>query len=200
MKLAQVTTRLTPARWGGLIAVLAVVLLALFRPWVTTPLDDQGKAIVGPQAFDAATFVGKAWSEQLPGKLDAAAPVGQAASTPAFLKGEGLVMKVDTTSRVGFALVDLDPPDGEADVALALGPVITGSDLRDALGLAFADFDTQVDYANVGSDLNRRALAGLPLLSDPSALEGKRIAFVGAGARTAGGEVRITPVRLTLLP
>ena len=105
-----------------------------------------------------------------------------------------------STSRVGFALVDVDPQDGKAEVTLALGPVIVGSDLRDALGLAFADFDTQVDYANVGSDLNRRALAASPLLAEPQALEGKRIAFVGAGAKTAKGDVRVTPVRVTLLP
>jgi len=191
---------LTPARWGALIAVLAVVLLVVFRPWVTTPLDADGKAIVGPQAFDAATFVGKVWSDQLPAKLDAAVPVAQAGSTAAFVKGEGLVMKVDTTSRVGFALVDVDLPDGKADVTLALGPVIVGSDLRDALGLAFADFDTQVDYANVGADLNRRALAASPLLAEPQALEGKRITFIGAGAKTGKGDVRVTPVRLTLLP
>lgn len=194
MKLASIPVR------SGLALLVIAVLLAIFRPWVVAPLDGEGKPSLGPQRFDAEAFAARVWDERLPSHIAAAVSLAQASSAPAFLKGEGVVVSVDTSSRVGVAMVDIDPQDGEADVTLSLGPVVTGSALRDALGLAFADFDTQVQYANVSANLNRRAIAASPLLAAPQALEGKRVSFVGAGTTSAGGGVRLTPVRLAVLP
>jgi len=185
---------------GLIVTGVAVLLLAATRPWVVKPLDAEGHAIVGPVAFDAEAFARKAWTEQLPAKADAAAELSAAGPVAKLLKGQGIVTSVDTKSRVGIALVDVDPQDGKADVALQVGPVVTGAPVRDALGLQFADFDTQVDYANVGKSLNRQAMAATPVLADPKALEGKHIAFVGAGSTTPQGQVRMVPVRLTVLP
>lgn len=192
--------RLKSSTWSIGALVILLALLAATRPWVVKPLDSTGRAIVGPVAFDPESFVAKVWSEQLPAKLSAAEPVEQAGDAAIFLKGEGVVMAVDTSSRVGVAQVDLDPQDGRADVDLQLGPVVTGSALRDALALRFADFDTQVDYANVGAALNRKALAGVPLLGEPSALKGRKITFAGAGAKAPTGRVRLLPVQVALTP
>ena len=191
---------MTRLRWTivGIGAALALILVT--RPWVVRPLDAEGRAAVGPVQFDPDTAVAEAWAARLPQRVAAATDARQAGPSAAFLKGEGQVIRVDTSSRVGVALVDLDPQDGEPDVALQVGPVITGTALRDALGLGFGDFETQIDFANVGNALNRKALQELPLLSDPQALEGRRVSFVGAGAATTHGPVRIVPVRLTLLP
>ena len=192
--------KLTPARWSLIAAGAALALIAATRPWVVRPLDEQGRAATGPVSFDPETVVAKAWADELPKRAAAAMDAAQAGPSATFLKGQGLVTKVETSSRVGLALVDLDPQDGAPDVALQVGPVITGTALRDALGLGFGDFETQIEFANVGAALNKRAVGSVPLLANPGALQGRRVAFVGAGAAAAQGPVRVVPVRLELLP
>jgi predicted lipoprotein len=192
--------KLTPLRYVAIAGVVVVALLAVTRPWVVRPLDAQGKAIVGPAQFDPEAYTRKLWDGSLASRSDGAVAISQATAAAKFLKGEGVVMAIDTKSRVGVASVDIDPQDGKADVLLQIGPVIAGSALRDAFGLNFDDFDTQVDYANVSGSLNKRALKAIPLLSDPQALRGKRISFVGAGQTAPDGQVRVVPVRLALLP
>lgn len=192
--------KLSPSRLGLVAALVVVGLMAATRPWVVRPLDADGKAIVGPAKFDAEADAGTLWATRVAAGAADAVDVAKAGPAPAFLKGEGRVTAVDTSSRVGVASVDIDPRDGKADVALQVGPVIQGGMLRDALGLTFADFDTQVDYTNIGASLNKRAIREIPLLADPRALQGRRIRFVGVGAVAPDGRVRIVPVQVTLLP
>lgn len=192
--------KLSAGRLAVIAAVVVVAGVAATRPWVVRPLDADGKAIVGPAKSDAKADADKLWATEVAAGIAAAQDVAKAGPTASFLKGEGIVTTADTSSRIGVALVDLDPQDGKADVALQVGPVIPGGALRDALGLTFADFDTQVDYANIGASLNRKAIAQNPLLADPQALKGKRVRFVGAGAAGPDGQVKIVPVQVALLP
>ena len=165
------------------------------------PLDETGGAGSPTERFDAERYVQSIWAPKvLQGGVAGARDVDLAASAPAFFKGSGKVMKVDTASRAGVALVDLAPGDGKADVALQVGPVTRGTALRDALGLGFSDFDSQIDYANVAGKLNERAVAGLASLKEPAALEGKTVSFAGAGAVNVDGLLDLLPVTLEIAP
>jgi predicted lipoprotein len=113
------------------------------------------------------------------------------------VKGEGRVMSVDKRSKVGLALIDVAPFDGNPDVTIQVGPVLRGTSLRDATGLVrFSDFLNQLQFADVGNELNDRVLktvlAPVPLAN----LAGKIIAFAG----TASGEVNEAPPIHELVP
>jgi len=121
------------------------------------------------------------------------------ANGPVYLmvKGEGRVISIDTRSKAGLAMVDVPPFDGKPDVSIQIGPVLRGTSLRDATGLVrFSDFVNQLQFADVGNELNdrvlRTVLAPVPLTT----LTGKTIAFAG----TASGVVNEAPPIRELVP
>ena len=98
-----------------------------------------------------------------------------------MVHGTGVVTEVNLESRAGLAYVDVTE-DGTADFALAIGPVIRGTALRDAMPfIAFNQFTNQMDYAGVSNELhllvNSEVLA---LLGDMTSLDAKSISFYGA--------------------
>ena len=112
--------------------------------------------------------------------------------------GSGRVLRVDTESSARQALIDLPPYDGNPDATIQLGPVVRGNALRDGLPLIRSDdFTNQLEYASVGRELNRRAIASALAGIDPSSLPGKRIRFYGAFS--LGTEILITPVELNVV-
>ena len=65
-------------------------------------------------------------------------------------------MDVDTRSRSGTATVALDG-EARATVVIQVGPVLTGTAIRDALpALGFDRFVNQIQHADVGNELNAR--------------------------------------------
>jgi predicted lipoprotein len=147
-------------------------------------------------AVDARTFLDayvKSPAEALArwGRHDANGPVYLA------VKGEGRVISVDTRSKVGLAMVDVAPFDGKPDVTIQVGPVLRGTSLRDATGLVrFSDFVNQLQFADVGNELNERVLKTVLAPAPLATLAGKSISFAG----TAGGEVNSTPPIRELAP
>jgi predicted lipoprotein len=114
-----------------------------------------------------------------------------------IVKGKGKVTKVDVTSRRGTIVVALDGDTAGRSVTLQIGPVVFGSAFRDSLPfVSFNDFVNQIDYAQVSRKLNDRALAAARKGLDPAQAEGRLIAFQGAMANPAGGEVQVIPVIL----
>ena len=71
-----------------------------------------------------------------------------------MVKGEGKITKLDTTSRTGVLLVDLNPPDGTPDITLIIGPLIKISQraaVRDAVGFVeYGNFVNQQEFAGCG--------------------------------------------------
>ncbi|MDB5438783.1 MAG: periplasmic lipoprotein [Caulobacteraceae bacterium] len=184
-----------PARdigWAVAVAILTVAI-AVLHPWTIQRLDAPGTGAA--KSFDASAFSQSIWP-----KVISATPVEASAATDKalFLSGKGRVVSVDTRSRIGVVLVDLAPVDGKVDVALQIGPVVNGTALREALGLGFGDFDTQMDYAAAADALNARAIAGIPASKDPAALNGHDITFTGAGARQPDDLIEIVPITLQL--
>jgi predicted lipoprotein len=168
--------------------------------------------------FNAATYVDGIWdSEVIPtisakavdaGTLllaidkDAAAATTQygipsaTGGSPTFLiKGSGKVTKVDTSVPQGPVTVDLG---GGQSVDIVTGPVITGTALRDAMGIKFGDFTNQIDFQNVATQLNNRAKAKVIAAIDLKALNGEELAFEGAFTLLSATRIGVVPTKLVI--
>jgi predicted lipoprotein len=128
----------------------------------------------------------------------------QTGNGPCYLivKGEGRVIEVDHRSRVGFLAVDIAPFDGKADLTIQIGPILRGVALRDATGIVqFTDFVNQIQFADVGNELNGRVLKSVLTSSDIAAWKGRSVDFEGTAvlADAPGPPIRdLVPVRLAV--
>lgn len=114
-----------------------------------------------------------------------------------IVQGKGKVTKADTTSRRGLLTLALDGDSAGRSVTLQVGPVVFGSAFRDSLPfVSFNDFVNQIDYAQVSRKLNDRAIEAARQGFDPAQALGKTIAFRGAMANPAGGEIQVTAITL----
>lgn len=189
---------------------LACVTLSSCVPWTVRPIGS-GAESDGAGSLTPAAFVDSLWDAKLlPAVksaavdartlLDALAASPEAAMTAHarregpgaayfIVKGGGVVLDVDTSSRAGLALVDVAPFDGRPDVSIQIGPVLRGVSLRDATGLVrFSDFVNQLQFADVGNELNARVLKSVLAPIDPSALRGRPVRFTGTLAAEASAE------------
>jgi predicted lipoprotein len=186
----------------------ASLMLSSCVPWTVRPIEKQGAPSAADRAFDAKAYVDAIWESQvMPAVSSGAADLAGLLRgrpedlPPAFLvKGAGRILNVDTSSRAGRMLIDIEPYDGRADAAIEIGPVLRGTALRDALPfIQFSQFVNQLEFARVGNALNERVwktvLASLPR----EGLAGAGATFTGAASRPAAdGIVEILPVQLTV--
>jgi predicted lipoprotein len=188
------------------LGLLLLGLLAVLRPWTIRPIE-------APRpAFDATSYVDASWPRVLAeadrtardaaGVLQAFAAGDGAAGGPAarpalFVKGRGVVTRVELGSRVGQALIRLDGAPA-ATVAVQIGPVLRGTAVRDAASfIRFTDFANQFDFAAVSNALNDRVLSTVLERIDRQALAGQPVSFVGgATVRGHGTEtsLEVTPL------
>jgi predicted lipoprotein len=194
---------------GGL---LIVGLIAVVRPWTIRPIE----TAPGPR-FDAASYVESSWARLLAeadgtardvaAVFQTSAPDPGAADAPParqslFVRGAGVVTRVDVESRAGQALVRIDGTSPPVAVVVQVGPVLRGTALRDAASfIRFTDFANQFDFAAVSNAMNERVLATVLGHVDRQALSGERVSFVGAATvRRQGAEtsVEIVPVTLSV--
>lgn len=170
------------------------------------PLDDRGAGGASPQPaaaqpFDAAAVVAAAWDAELLPALARARDVNglsaaDAISEPIVVQGRGRVVEVNVHSRAGTAIVDVG---GGARVVVQIGPVLTGTAIRDALpSLGFDRFVNQLQHADVGNELNARVEQQVLQRLDRARLGGASVSFAGMARRDEGGPLTITPVRLDL--
>jgi len=167
--------------WTG----VCVGVIALLRPWTVRPIES---AKTG--AFDPAAYVDGIWNQKvLPAAQSATVDVVSVppgTSRSLFVKGSGIIDRVDLSSRIGLAY--LRPTSANAEVALQIGPVIRGTALRDALEfIRFTDFINQLQFAAVANALNDRVLRSVIGELDAAALPGATISF--AGAVTTDGRI-----------
>ena len=98
---------------------------------------------------------------------------------PSFLvKGSGRVVSVDTLSaRSTAGITSL----AESCALIEVGPVLSGSDIRDALPfINFNQFVNQVQYGEVAISINARVTDKVLIQLDTDKLKGKRVVFTGA--------------------
>ncbi len=190
-------------RWFHVPAILLLSLtLASCVPWTVVPIDSKKEASGGPSTLGPQAYVDSIWTAKLvPAVLAAAVDARtlldalaaspekafaryghQEAGGPVYfiVQGRGVVVSVDTSSRNGLALVDVAPFDRRPDLSIQIGPVIQGTSLRDATGVVqFSDFVNQLQFADVGNELNDRVLKTVLAHVDKAALRGRVVTFAG---------------------
>jgi len=187
--------------------------LWVFEPAGSTPSQGSGAAKADPKAY-----ADKIWDSKVVPTVsekavdadalfaaldkDAAAAATQygAASTsggaPTFMvKGSGTVKELDDSDPQGPVTVQLK---NGTEVRIATGPVLTGTALRDAMGITFGEFTNQIDYQNVGTALNNKAKSEVIAKIDLKSLKGKKLAFEGAFSATSVKQALIVPTALTV--
>jgi predicted lipoprotein len=109
-----------------------------------------------------------------------------------------IVREVNTESRAGSLLVELEGAPADYPCVISIGPVLKGTALRDSLkSINFNEFVNQMDYANLANELNKRANTQIIENVDIAALGGKAITFTGSFTEPEGtGEILIMPISL----
>jgi predicted lipoprotein len=189
--------------------MLAAFTMAVAACRVATirPLDEKAAPDAGgassERPFDASAFVASIWNTEvmraLDGAADAAAvargPAGVAAA-PVVVRGRGRIVEVDTRSRGGTATVELEGK-AETRVVLQVGPVLTGTAVRDALpALSFDRFVNQIQHADVGNELNARVERDVLASLDRDGLRGRLVSFAGMAVVEPGRPLLVTPVQI----
>lgn len=174
----------------AMVALAGMAMAAPFgcKPWTVRPLVETDNSGPRPETFDAGAYVAGIWSTQVLPKaksssteLRDALAGGAADGSPVFVRAHGTIVRVDRTSRVGLALLDLHPGDGVPDVAVQIGPVLRGTALRDALPfIRFGDFANQVQFADVANALNAQVTTTVLDDLDVGSLEGRALTCWGA--------------------
>jgi predicted lipoprotein len=197
-------------RGAAAVAILAALAaaggagcrIAAVRPLEETAAPASGAA-PSAASFDAVAFVDSIWRSEVLRSLDEAPDVGTTTAGPVdsgrravVVRGAGRVVSVDTRSRSGTATVELDGRPGST-VVLQIGPVLTGTAIRDALpALGFDRFVNQIQHADVGNELNARVERDVLSKLDRRALGDRRVSFRGMAPIEDGRPLTITPVIL----
>jgi predicted lipoprotein len=83
---------------------------------------------------------------------------------------------------------------------MQIGPVLRGTALRDATGIVrFSDFVNQLQFADVGNELNERVLKTVLAPLDKARLKGRVVTFAGTLAAESNAEPllrEMVPVKL----
>ena len=202
-----------------LICLVNVVFFSVaFSGCKVVQLDEAGKPTGTNETFDPVAYVDGIWDSSvvptiqesatdLPTLLSAIEENAeaakelyghQAASESSYnfiVTGAGQVLAVES----GNMLVDLAPFDGEAEVAVRLGPAFTGTELRDSLDfIRFGDFKNVLEYADVSNQLNARVRTTVVNDINKETVVGKQITFYGAFALKDANDIVIVPVILEL--
>ncbi len=168
-------------------------------PWTVVPLEEEAAP-----ADDPAAYVESVWEARLLPAAEPGVPLEEARRRAAaggsgalLVSGRGTALGLESGSPGGRLLVDTEPEDGAADLAVLTGPVILGTALRDAAGfIEFSGFANQLAYADVAIELNRRVVEEVLGAVDLAAAVGKKVEF--RGAWLPGGEEPdpLVPLRL----
>ena len=206
-------------RWRIPAVVIAaiVVLTGCSVPglWV---YEAEGQGSSSSGAFDAASYVDGVWSTQVLPTIEAKAvdaetllpaikqdkdaaaeqygvPAAATGGSPTFIvKGSGTVTDVDTKNPNGPITVSV----AGQEVQVVTGPVIVGTALRDAAGIKFSDFTNQIDYQNVGTQLNNRVKADVLPAVQGQDLTGKTLTFEGAFTLLSPTSISVIPTKLAV--
>ena len=204
-------------KWGvGFAGSVAVLFVVVGCHVVPNRSDEMAVARDHP-SFDAQAWLSSGWNGRISTsyrqqEVPAGALVAMLRSQPAqatarygrrsgddaawafVTRGEGSIRSIDRRSRAGSAVIVLD---GGQILTVQIGPVVTGTALRDALPFVrFNDFPDQMAFAEVNKALNARSLA--EIAPDIEALRpGDRVRFAGALLWRANDDgLLITPIEL----
>lgn len=207
-----------------LLSITGCSSIATIRPLdAPTPASGEANAAQGSsfrtsKGFDPVAYVNGLWDSKILPKatnesvdltilLDEIAKNKEAASQKYghkesgpynfVVKAEVKVDNVDTTSRAGTVLLKPIGYSGPAEVKMQIGPVMRGTSIRDGSGyIPFNQFVNQIEYADVGEELNNRVLNTVLKGLDFNALKGKTIVVYGFFTLDDPTKILITPVKI----
>lgn len=210
-------TRLFSLRTGLVMVLMLVALTASGCTFATiVSLDEAEAANAG---FSAEDYVDGIWESTVKPAYDTEAvdiitlleairtdeagaidEYGHRSGTGAYsfmVQGTAQLIEIDTSSGAGLAHLDLEPYDGETDISMAIGPVVRGNALRDAVGfIDFNEFENQMDFAAVYREMNNRIKAEVLANYDFEAMQpGSTWTFSGAFT-LEGDSIVIVPIQL----
>ncbi|MEV0374876.1 DUF2291 family protein [Streptomyces sp. NPDC050636] len=107
----------------------------------------------------------------------------------------GVAGKPDGTGLMPVTVKGM--PSG-AKVLVQMGPAINGTAVRDATGrVKVTDFKNQVEYQNVGAELNAQVKKRVLGKVAPAALDGHTVAVTGVFEQINPAAFIVTPVKIT---
>ncbi len=144
------------------------------------------RAVEAKTLFDAL----KADSQQATEKYGVGAPMAVFPVTFSGVVGAG---------KKGIYPVQVSGMPASFQLWLQTGPVVTGTDLRDATGeIQFGDFKNQIEYQNAGSALNQAMKQAVLDKVDGEALSGKTVKVTGVFRLLNPDNWLVTPVRMEI--
>lgn len=212
----------------AIFVVCCLVLAVLFwQGLVVTvvPIGGSTAADSFPSAglsFDPNAYVARIWPKQvvptvrkdsvpLPDLLAALAKDKSAAlkkygnyvvnSYNLLVRFSGKVEKIDTSSPMGAMTVDVANGGKTVPVQVAIGPVILGTTLRDALKfISFGEFLNQIQYGGVSDALNTMVTTKVVTPQQATKLKGKTVKIFGAYTYNDSDaeSITVTPVIVTV--
>lgn len=209
------------------VACCVVLAVLVWQGLVVTvvPIGGSTAADSFPSAglsFDPNAYVARIWPKQvvltvrkdsvaLPELLAALAKDKSAAlkkygnevvnSYNLLVRFSGKVEKIDTSTPIGTMTVDVTSGDKTVPVQVAIGPVILGTTLRDALKfISFGEFLNQIQYGGVSDALNTMVTTGVVRPQQATKLKGQTVKIFGAYTYDGSNaqNITVTPVIVTV--
>lgn len=203
-----------------LVALFAEGMVATVVPMATTTAGDSSPA--SGRSFSAKAYVARIWSKKvvpaalhdsvsLPALLAAIRRNKSAALTRfghkvdgtynILVRFSGRVSRINASSPMGAITVDITEGGRAIPVKVAIGPVILGTSLRDAMKfITFQSFLNQVQYGDVADELNNHAIKEVTGPLRLARIRGRRIKVFGAYTYDDANpqNIAVTPVILRL--
>lgn len=158
-----------------------------------------------PTGFNAASYVDSVWNKELlpyfnakaidlgkvidaisqdpdeAGKLYGHRADAEGSPWSFPVRAQARLVSVNTQSRAGTLVVEVETGAGKQEVTLQIGPVVKGSAIRDALPFfSFEKVTNQIEYAQVGRAFNERALKEIATVLPKLTMPGATLEFFGA--------------------
>jgi predicted lipoprotein len=204
---------------AGVIVTVAI-FLAIDPQWTTQSIKPPAQsAATSSGNFNPSDYVRKHWAgEILPTVLHKAVDistlladlksnasrtakryghVAELGGQPTFLvKGTAHVVSVNTSNIPAEAVTKVGTT-ARPNVDIQLGPILTGTDVRDAMKfISFNQFQNQVTYSELATAINSKIEDTALSKIENKKLVGKTVTFHGAFTYTPGMTPFVTPVTL----
>ena len=204
------TSRRSPIRpWMVVAAVTAMVLVAAGFSTKVVSIADADAASAG--GFDPASFASEHFAEisdtitkdavelpELLAELAAGADEADFGNTSGASSAFAFPVTFEAvagTLTAPVLPVTVDGVDPAIVVQIQVGPAINGTALRDVTGtISFNQFTNQLEYQEVGTELNNLARDEVLAAFDAAAAQGKTIRVTGTFLRVNPALVSVVPV------
>jgi len=205
---------ITPRSVTAAIGV-AVLIAAVLSVKVVSIEDDQAGA---PERFDAVAFADKNYPNVIepyiaenavdlamlvaelangtdPGEFGNSSGAGNAHAFPVIFTA------VAGTATPPVLPVNIEGIPDDVTVVVQIGPALSGTAIRDVTGeLSFDQFTNQLEYQNVGTELNNQIRGSVLESLDAAALTGKTIVVTGAILWGNPAFVSVIPTSIEVQP